>query len=117
VVAIGSYAESSSALLGEGYDRGRHGAVYLYHNIAGNDTFPQAKNLSSSGRTEREFVQQAQRVSAMDEDEDSYFGKHVSLSACLDDHGGEISLCLAVARTSCHHRVCRTPLRSQRKRE
>ena len=110
VVAVGAYMDSSAAILGEGYDRGRHGAVYLYHNLAQDDAFAQAKNLSSSGRSEADFVQQAQRVSAMDEDEDSKFGQHVSLGACADDLGKEVSVCLGVTRASCSDRVCRTPL-------
>ena len=102
--------DSTSHLMGEGYDRGRHGAVYLYTNSAGNDAFPQAKNLAASGRGETDFVQQTQRVTAMDEDEDSMFGKHVSLSTCFDDIDGDPSLCLAVTRTTCHNHECRTPL-------
>jgi len=110
VVAVGAFMESTSDILGEGYDRGRHGAVYLYDNRAADDVFAQAKNLTSSGRNESDFVQQSQRFSAMDEDEDTMFGKHVSLSACTDDFGGDISVCLAVSRTTCRDRVCRTPL-------
>lgn len=33
--------DSTSALLGEGYDRRNHGAVYLFHNRAADDSFPQ----------------------------------------------------------------------------
>jgi hypothetical protein len=110
VVAVGAYMDSTAAILGEGYDRGRHGAVYLYHNLDARDAFEQAKNLSSSGRSEKDFVQQSQRVSAMDEDEDTKFGQHVSLGACSDDLGLLASVCLIVSRASCTDRVCRTPL-------
>jgi hypothetical protein len=110
VVAVGAYMDSSSAIMGEGYDRGRHGAVYLFHNQDADDRFAQAKNLTASGRNETHFVQQSQRVSAMDEDEDTMFGKHVSLSACSDQVGSQTSVCLSVTRTSCRNRVCRTPL-------
>ena len=50
-----------------------------------------------------------QRVTAMDEDDDTMFGKHVSLSACRDASGAP-STCLVVTRTTCLDRVCRTPL-------
>ena len=110
VVAVGAYMDSSSAIMGEGYDRGRHGAVYLFHNQDADDRIAQAKNLTASGRNETHFVQQSQRVSAMDEDEDTMFGKHVSLSACSDQVGSQTSVCLSVTRTSCRNRVCRTPL-------
>uniref|UniRef100_A0A7S0HH30 Uncharacterized protein n=1 Tax=Hanusia phi TaxID=3032 RepID=A0A7S0HH30_9CRYP len=109
VVAVGAYMDSTAGILGEGYDSHRHGSVYLYSNRAGDDTFPQTKNLSSSGRNESDFVGQSQKVSAMDEIEDTMFGRHVFLGPCYNS-SGELSVCLTVSRSSCINRKCYTPL-------